>query len=76
MTGSSGVLLETNLVRRNNFEQLTGYYPAAVKICGGELQALRRGLEENVRQHRDRRTTLDDPLHRTQFCEEEVTPKA
>jgi hypothetical protein len=30
--GSSDVLLEKNIVRRNNVEQLTGYYPAAVKI--------------------------------------------
>lgn len=30
--GSSDVLLERNLIRRNNVEQLTGYYPAAVKI--------------------------------------------
>jgi parallel beta-helix repeat protein len=30
--GSSDVLLERNIIRRNNVEQLTGYYPAAVKI--------------------------------------------
>ena len=30
--GSSDVLLERNLIRRNNVGQLTGYYPAAVKI--------------------------------------------
>jgi hypothetical protein len=30
--GSSDVLLERNMFRRNNIEQLTGYYPAAVKI--------------------------------------------
>lgn len=30
--GSSDVLLERNIFRRNNIEQLTGYYPAAVKI--------------------------------------------
>jgi len=30
--GSSDVLLERNIIRRNNIEQLTGYYPAAVKI--------------------------------------------
>ena len=30
--GSSDVLLERNLVRRNNVRRLTGYYPAAVKI--------------------------------------------
>ncbi|NCT83416.1 MAG: right-handed parallel beta-helix repeat-containing protein [Comamonadaceae bacterium] len=30
--GSSDVLLERNLIRRNNVRQLTGYYPAAVKI--------------------------------------------
>jgi len=30
--GSSDVLLERNLIRRNNVRRLTGYYPAAVKI--------------------------------------------
>jgi hypothetical protein len=30
--GSSDVLLERNLIRRNNVNRLTGYYPAAVKI--------------------------------------------
>jgi hypothetical protein len=30
--GSSDVLLEKNIFRRNNVEALTGYYPAAVKI--------------------------------------------
>jgi hypothetical protein len=30
--GSADVLLEKNIIRRNNVEQLTGYYPAAVKI--------------------------------------------
>jgi hypothetical protein len=30
--GSSDVLLERNIFRRNNVERLTGYYPAAVKI--------------------------------------------
>lgn len=30
--GSSDVLLERNIIRRNNIEGLTGYYPAAVKI--------------------------------------------
>jgi len=30
--GSSDVLLEKNVFRRNNIKQLTGYYPAAVKI--------------------------------------------
>jgi parallel beta-helix repeat protein len=29
---SSDVLLEGNIIRRNNIEKLTGYYPAAVKI--------------------------------------------
>jgi parallel beta-helix repeat protein len=29
---SSDVLLERNIVRRNNIEQITGYYPSAVKI--------------------------------------------
>ena len=32
LIGSSGSLLERNIVRRNNIEQLTGYFPAAVKI--------------------------------------------
>jgi hypothetical protein len=30
--GSSDCVLEKNLIARNNVEQLTGYYPAAVKI--------------------------------------------
>jgi hypothetical protein len=30
--GSSDVLLERNIIRRNNIRQLTGYFPAAVKI--------------------------------------------
>ena len=30
--GSSDVLLERNIFRRNNMAELTGYYPAAVKI--------------------------------------------
>jgi len=30
--GSSDVLLERNIIRRNNVRQLTGYYPTAVKI--------------------------------------------
>ena len=30
--GSSDVLIEKNIFRRNNVKQLTGYYPAAVKI--------------------------------------------
>lgn len=30
--GSADVLLERNLIRRNNVNRLTGYYPAAVKI--------------------------------------------
>ena len=30
--GSSDVLLEKNIIRRNNIKQLTGYYPSAVKI--------------------------------------------
>jgi hypothetical protein len=30
--GSADVLLERNIFRRNNVEQFTGYYPAAVKI--------------------------------------------
>jgi hypothetical protein len=30
--GSSDVLIEKNIIRRNNIEQLTGYFPGAVKI--------------------------------------------
>jgi parallel beta-helix repeat protein len=30
--GSSDVLLERNIIRRNNIKRLTGYYPSAVKI--------------------------------------------
>jgi parallel beta-helix repeat protein len=30
--GSSDVLIERSIIRRNNIEPLTGYYPAAVKI--------------------------------------------
>jgi hypothetical protein len=30
--GSSDVLLEKNIFRRNNIQQITGYFPAAVKI--------------------------------------------
>jgi hypothetical protein len=30
--GSADVLLERNIIRRNNVERLTGYYPSAVKI--------------------------------------------
>jgi hypothetical protein len=30
--GSADVLLEKNIFRRNNIEEITGYYPAAVKI--------------------------------------------
>jgi parallel beta-helix repeat protein len=30
--GSSDVLIEKNIIRRNNIKQLTGYYPGAVKI--------------------------------------------
>ena len=30
--GSSDVLLEKNIIRRNNIKQLTGYFPSAVKI--------------------------------------------
>jgi len=30
--GSADVLLEKNIIRRNNIEKLTGYYPSAVKI--------------------------------------------
>jgi len=30
--GSSDVLIEKNIIRRNNIKQLTGYFPSAVKI--------------------------------------------
>ena len=32
LIASSDVLLEKNIFRRNNIENITGYYPAAVKI--------------------------------------------
>lgn len=43
--GSSDVLLERNIFRRNNVEQLTGYYPAAVKIFN---QSHRVTVRENL----------------------------
>lgn len=43
--GSSDVLLERNVIRRNNVEQLTGYYPAAVKIFN---QSYRVTVRDNL----------------------------
>lgn len=43
--GSSDVLLERNIVRRNNIERLTGYYPAAVKIFN---QSYRVTVRDNL----------------------------
>jgi len=43
--GSSDVLLERNLIRRNNIRQLTGYYPSAVKIFN---QTRRVTFRENL----------------------------
>jgi len=43
--GSSDVLLERNIIRRNNVERLTGYYPAAVKIFN---QTRRVTFRDNV----------------------------
>ena len=43
--GSSDVLLERNVFRRNNVERLTGYYPAAVKIFN---QSLRVTCRDNL----------------------------
>jgi len=43
--GSSDVLLERNIVRRNNVERLTGYYPAAVKIFN---QSYRVTVRDNL----------------------------
>ncbi|MDH5833485.1 right-handed parallel beta-helix repeat-containing protein [Luteimonas kalidii] len=43
--GSSDVLLERNIIRRNNIEQLTGYYPAAVKIFN---QSYRVTVRDNL----------------------------
>jgi hypothetical protein len=43
--GSSDVLLERNIIRRNNVEQLTGYYPAAVKIFN---QSYRVTVRDNL----------------------------
>lgn len=45
MIGSSDVLLERNIVRRNNTEKLTGYYPAAVKIFN---QSYRATVRDNL----------------------------
>jgi hypothetical protein len=41
--GSSDVLLERNIVRRNNIKQLTGYYPSAVKIFNQTHRVTVRG---------------------------------
>jgi hypothetical protein len=43
--GSSDVLLERNIIRRNNVEKLTGYYPAAVKIFN---QSYRVTVRDNL----------------------------
>jgi hypothetical protein len=43
--GSSDVLLERNIVRRNNIEKFTGYYPAAVKIFN---QSYRVTVRDNL----------------------------
>jgi len=43
--GSSDVLLERNIIRRNNIEQLTGYYPGAVKIFN---QSYRVTVRDNL----------------------------
>jgi hypothetical protein len=43
--GSSDVLLERNLIRRNNVERLTGYFPAAVKIFN---QSYRVTVRDNL----------------------------
>jgi len=43
--GSSDVLLERNIVRRNNIEQLAGYYPGAVKIFN---QSYRVTIRDNL----------------------------
>jgi hypothetical protein len=43
--GSSDVLLERNIIRRNNVEQLTGYYPGAVKIFN---QSYRVTVRDNL----------------------------
>ncbi|MFG6487680.1 right-handed parallel beta-helix repeat-containing protein [Roseateles sp. BYS78W] len=43
--GSSDVLLERNIIRRNNVEKLTGYYPSAVKIFN---QSYRVTVRDNL----------------------------
>ncbi|MDH5823628.1 right-handed parallel beta-helix repeat-containing protein [Luteimonas sp. RD2P54] len=43
--GSSDVLLERNIIRRNNVERLTGYFPAAVKIFN---QSYRVAVRDNL----------------------------
>ncbi len=43
--GSSDVLLEHNLIRRNNIAKLTGYFPAAVKIFN---QSYRVTVRDNL----------------------------
>ena len=43
--GSSDVLLEKNIFSRNNIEQITGYYPAAVKIFN---QSYRVTCQDNL----------------------------
>jgi parallel beta-helix repeat protein len=43
--GSSDVLLERNIIRRNNVEKLTGYFPSAVKIFN---QSYRVTVRDNL----------------------------
>jgi parallel beta-helix repeat protein len=43
--GSSDVLLERNIIKRNNVERLTGYYPSAVKIFN---QSYRVTVRDNL----------------------------
>ena len=43
--GSSDVLLERNIIRRNNVERLTGYYPSAMKIFN---QSYRVTVRDNL----------------------------
>jgi parallel beta-helix repeat protein len=43
--GSADCLLERNIIRRNNIERITGYYPAAVKIFN---QSYRVVCRENL----------------------------
>jgi hypothetical protein len=47
-----------------------------IEIGGRELKVLARGAQEDMRKDRNRRAAFDDSLHGTEFCKEEVTPKA